>query len=99
MKSPISRIIYPGATRSIDVEQVKRTLCPGEELIWQASSRSERIGLIIRPPSGGQGWIVFFYGNGMTLLGTPYIRQRLAESGYGVACVEYAGYGVSSGSP
>jgi pimeloyl-ACP methyl ester carboxylesterase len=92
MKSPISRIIYPGATRSIDVEQVKRTLCPGEELIWQASSRSERIGLIIRPP-------LFFYGNGMTLLGTPYIRQRLAESGYGVACVEYAGYGVSSGSP
>jgi pimeloyl-ACP methyl ester carboxylesterase len=99
MKSPISRLIYPGATRSIDVEQVKRTLCRGERLSWQASSRNESIGLIIRPPSGGQGWIVFFYGNGMTLLGTPHIRQRLAESGYGVACVEYAGYGVSSGSP
>jgi pimeloyl-ACP methyl ester carboxylesterase len=99
MKSPISRLIYPGARGSIDVEQVKWTLRPGEELIWQETSRNERIGLIIRPPSGGQGWIVFFYGNGMTLLGTPHIRQRLGDLGYGVACVEYAGYGVSSGSP
>jgi uncharacterized protein len=99
MKSPISRLIYPGATRSIDVEQVRRTLRPGEELIWQESVRNERIGLVIRPSAGGQGWIVFFYGNGMTLLRTPTIRQRLGESGYGVVCVEYAGYGVSSGSP
>jgi hypothetical protein len=99
MKSPLSRLIYPGATRSTDVEQVRRTLRPGEELIWQETVRNERVGLIIRPPSGGQGWIVFFYGNGMTLLGTPHIRQRLGDSGYGVVCIEYAGYGVSSGSP
>jgi hypothetical protein len=35
----------------------------------------------------------------MTLLGTASIRQRFGDLGYGVACVEYAGYGVSSGSP
>jgi pimeloyl-ACP methyl ester carboxylesterase len=99
MKNPISRIIYPGASRSVDVEQVKRSLQPGEELVWQETDRDERIGLIIRPPSGEQGWIVFFYGNGMTVADTGGIRLLLGSIGYGVACVEYAGFGVSSGSP
>jgi pimeloyl-ACP methyl ester carboxylesterase len=99
MKSPISRIIYPGASRPVGVEQVKRTLQPGEELVWQETARGERIGLVIRPPSGERGWIVFFYGNGMTVAGTGGIRLRLGSAGYGVACVEYAGFGISSGSP
>jgi len=99
MKSPISILIYPGASRSISVEQVKSTIRPGEQLIWRETIRSERIGLIVRPPSSGQGWIVFFYGNGMTLGGTAHIRQWLGNAGYGVVCVEYAGYGVSSGTP
>jgi len=99
MKSPLSAAIYPGASRRVGVERVKRSLRPGEELVWQESPDGERIGLIIRPPSGGQGWIVFFYGNGMTVAQTWHIRQVLGGMGYGVACVEYAGYGVSSGSP
>jgi uncharacterized protein len=99
MKSPISRLIYPGASRSIDVEQIQWTLRPEEELIWRETDRNERIGLIIRPPSSEHGWIVFFYGNGMTLGGTAHIRQRLGSAGYGVVCVDYAGYGVSSGKP
>ena len=99
MKSLLSAVIYPGASRPVDVEQVKRTQRPGEELVWQETIRGERIGLIIRPPSGGQGWIVFFYGNDMTIVQTWHIRQLLGSMGYGVACVEYAGYGVSSGSP
>jgi uncharacterized protein len=98
MKSPISRLIYPGASRSLNVEQVEWTLRPEEELIWQKTARNERIGLIIRPPSSKQSWIVFFYGNGMTLGGTAHIRERLGNAGYGVVCVEYAGYGVSSGT-
>jgi uncharacterized protein len=99
VKSLLSAVIYPGASRPVDVERVKRTLRPGEELVWQETTRGERIGLIIRPPPGGQGWIVFFYGNGMTVAQTWHIRQLLGSMGYGVACVEYAGYGVSSGSP
>ena len=99
MKSLLSAVIYLGANRPVGVEQVKRTLRPGEELVWQETTRGERIGLIIRPPSGGQGWIVFFYGNGMTVVQTWRIRQLLGGMGYGVACAEYAGYGVSSGSP
>jgi hypothetical protein len=43
-----------------DVEQVERTLHPGEELVRQETARGERIGLIIRPPAGKQQWIVFF---------------------------------------
>jgi len=99
MKSPISRLIYPGASRSISVEQVKWTLRPQEELIWRATARDERIGLIVRPPSSGKSWIVFFYGNGMTVRGTAQVRDQLGNAGYGVVCVEYAGYGVSSGAP
>jgi len=99
MNGLASRIIYPGASRSIDAEQVMRTLQPGEELVWRETARGERIGLIIRPPSGEQEWIVFFYGNGMTVADTTHIRLRLGGSGYGLVCVEYAGYGVSSGSP
>jgi pimeloyl-ACP methyl ester carboxylesterase len=97
--SLLSRVIYPGASRSIGVEQVTRALRPEEELIWRVTVRDERIGLVIRPPSTGQSWIIFFYGNGMTVAGTAHTRQRLASAGYGVVCVEYAGYGVSSGSP
>jgi len=99
VKSPLSAVIYPGASRRVGVERAKRSLRPGEELVWQETTHGERIGLIIRPPSGGQRWIVFFYGNGMTVVQTWRIRQLLGGMGYGVACVEYAGYGVSSGSP
>jgi uncharacterized protein len=99
MKSLLSAVIYPGAIRSVDVDRVKRTLRPREELVWLETTRGERVGLIIRPPSGGQGWIVFFYGNGMTVVQSWRIRQLLGSMGYGVACVEYAGYGISSGSP
>jgi pimeloyl-ACP methyl ester carboxylesterase len=99
MKGLISRLIYPGASRSVDAGQVGRTLEPGEELVWQETTHGERIGLIIRPPAGTQRWIVFFYGNGMTVAGTGAVRRWLGSTGYGVACVEYAGFGVSSGSP
>jgi pimeloyl-ACP methyl ester carboxylesterase len=81
-----------------DVGQVERTLQPGEELVWLETTRGERIGLIIRPPTGKQQWIVFFYGIGMTVAGTGPVRRRLGSAGYGVACVEYAGFGISSGS-
>ena len=60
MRSLISRLIYPGASRSVDVGQVERTLQPGEELAWQETTCGERIGLIIRPPAGKRRWIVFF---------------------------------------
>jgi len=99
MNGLISRLIYPGASRPADVGQVERTLQPGEELVWQETTHGERIGLIIRPPAGKQRWIVFFYGIGMTVAGTGPVRRWLGSAGYGVACVEYAGFGVSSGSP
>jgi uncharacterized protein len=67
--------------------------------VWQETARGERVGLIIRPPSGRPRWVVFFYGNGMTVIQTRRVRQLLGNMGYGAACVEYAGYGISSGSP
>jgi hypothetical protein len=43
-----------------DVGQVERTLQPGEKFVWQETNRGERIGLIIRPPTSKQRWIVSF---------------------------------------
>jgi hypothetical protein len=88
-----------GGSVGDDVGQVERTLQPGEELVWQETTLGERIGLIIRPPADNQRWIVFFYGIGMTVAGTWPVRRWLGNAGYGVVCVEYAGFGVSSGSP
>jgi len=88
-----------GACVGDNFGQVERTLEPGEELVWQETTRGERIGMIIRPPVGKQPWIVFFYGIGMTVAGTWPVRRWLGRAGYGVACVEYAGFGVSSGAP
>jgi uncharacterized protein len=82
-----------------DIGRVERTLEPGEELVWQETTHGERIGLVIRPPADKQPWIVFFYGIGMTVAGTWPVRRWLGSAGYGVACVEYAGFGVSSGTP
>jgi len=59
----------------------------------EETTRGERLGLIIRPPADKQRWIVFFYG-----IGGP-VRRWLGSAGYGLVCVEYAGFGVSSGSP
>jgi len=81
------------------IGRVERTLQPGEELVWQETTCGERIGLVISPPADKQRWIVFFYGIGMTVAGTWPVRRWLGSAGYGVACVEYAGFGVSSGSP
>jgi uncharacterized protein len=99
MNGLVSRLIYPGASRRVDVGQVERTLQPGEKLVWQETDHDERIGLVICPQTEKQQWIVFFYGNGMTVAGTWPVRRWLSGTGYGVACVEYAGFGVSSGSP
>jgi uncharacterized protein len=99
MKSPLSRVIYPGSTRSVDADQLRQSLHPADELVWQDSTHDESVGLVVRPPSAGRGWVVFFYGNGMTVFGTAPVRRRLGDAGWGVVCVEYPGYGVSSGSP
>jgi pimeloyl-ACP methyl ester carboxylesterase len=89
----------PGRRTRSDVGHVERTLQPGEELVWQETTCGERIALIIRPPADGQQWIVFFYGIGMNVARTRAVRTCLAGAGYGVACVEYAGFGISTGSP
>jgi uncharacterized protein len=99
MKGPLSRAIYPGATRKLDDDRLRRSLRPGEQLRWRETIRQERVGLIIAPPATGRDWVVFLYGNGMTLFGTWPVRDRLRAAGYGVVCVDYPGYGVSSGSP
>lgn len=99
MRGLFSRVVYLGASRPADVERVERTLQPGEEIAWQRTARGERIGLVVRPSAGKRQWTVFCYGNGMTVADTWRIRRRLGGTGYGVVCVEYAGYGISSGSP
>ena len=47
----------------------------------------------------GQPTVVFFHGNGGTLLGSAAATQKLREKGYGLLLLEYRGYGGNGGEP
>jgi pimeloyl-ACP methyl ester carboxylesterase len=61
----------------------------------------EKVALISHPPPGdGKGkWAIFLYGNDMTLAGTLDIRLALAGQKAGSVCVDYPGFGLSTGEP
>jgi alpha-beta hydrolase superfamily lysophospholipase len=50
------------------------------------------------PPALGQKTIVHFHGNGETIGNNVELAERLSARGFGVALVEYRGYGLSAGS-
>jgi pimeloyl-ACP methyl ester carboxylesterase len=82
-----------------DVGQVERTLHPGEELVWQ-ETHPRRTYRVDYPSTGRQAAMDrVLFGIDMTVAGTWPVRRWLGSAGYGVACVEYAGFGISSGSP
>ncbi|MGH3151125.1 MAG: alpha/beta hydrolase [Streptosporangiaceae bacterium] len=61
----------------------------------------EKVALISHPPPGdGNGkWAVFLYGNDMTLARTLDVRLALAGQNAGSVCVDYLGFGLSTGEP
>lgn len=52
-----------------------------------------------KPAAGGLPQIVFFHGNGGSLMGAAAATERLGAAGYGLLLVEYRGYGGNPGNP
>jgi pimeloyl-ACP methyl ester carboxylesterase len=90
--------VFPGSLLRVDRADVERGLLPGEELTLTRTDRGEDVAVVHRPPPSGGHWVVFLYGNAMTLRDTADIRARLAAAGHGVLCPDYLGYGLSGGT-
>jgi hypothetical protein len=95
----VSSMVFPGSSVPITARQVQAGLRAGEQRQDVRTSRGERVGIVHRPPSVPGRYVLFLYGNAMTVADTPPIRAVLASDGAGVVCVDYLGYGLSEGEP
>ncbi len=85
---PDRNIARPAAAALDGVEDLRLETQDGETLVaWYIPAR------------GGRPLILYFHGNGGSLVDRAFRFRLLAESGYGVLAVSYRGYGGSSGSP
>jgi fermentation-respiration switch protein FrsA (DUF1100 family) len=85
---PDPNIIPPAAAAMTGVEELRLEAEDGEILVaWHI------------PAPEGRPLILYFHGNGGSLIDRAIRFKSLAESGYGVLAVSYRGYGGSSGSP
>jgi pimeloyl-ACP methyl ester carboxylesterase len=100
---PLTSVVFPGAGVPVTRERVEGALAPHEVLTEARTSRGERVAVVHRPPTdagpGPHRYVLFLYGNAMTLADTPPLRHVLAHRGHGVLCLDYLGYGLSEGSP
>jgi hypothetical protein len=97
----IRRVIYPGSGIRVPDELVRSQLLPAEQLNIVPTPLGEKVALISHPPpGGGKGkWTIFLYGNDWTLARTVGIRLALAGQNAGSVCVDYPGFGLSTGEP
>lgn len=85
---PDRNIARPGEAGMDGVEELRVDTEDGETLVaWHIPARD------------GCPLILYFHGNGGSLVDRASRFRLLAESGYGVLAVSYRGYGGSSGSP
>jgi len=87
------RLIYPRPPHRGDVtlagfETVRLRTADGLDLV--AAYRASR---------GDRATLVFFHGNGDSLIGAEAAMRSLGEAGYGLLLVEYRGYGGNPGRP
>lgn len=88
-----NRLIYPRPPHGGDVavvgfEAVRLRTADGLDLV--AAYRANR---------GGSPTLVFFHGNGDSLIGAEAAMRALGDAGYGLLLVEYRGYGGNPGQP
>jgi fermentation-respiration switch protein FrsA (DUF1100 family) len=94
-------LIFPGqATQGQPDAQVSPP--PDGELVYVTSARGDRIAvLLLKAPSEPRSapTIIFFYGNAMCVADSLDICLDWRRLGANVVCMEYPGYGLSSGRP
>lgn len=90
------RLIYPGWWYGTGVVHPDHI---GYRDIKVATSDGLRGRLLYRPPQPGKPVILFFHGNGDSVLGSMVAVERLVAAGYGAVLPEYRGYNGNPGTP
>lgn len=85
------RVLYPAPRPRAFVAQA-----PVELLALRAADGVAAHAAFVAPPPGGRT-VVFFHGNAELIGDSLPLARDLASRGFGVALVEYRGYGVSAG--
>ncbi len=86
------RFIYPAPQYAVDP-------APGFEVITLQTDDGLSLRAFKRPAEGELPTIVYFHGNGGTLLAATNATRSLAAAGFGLLLVEYRGYGGNPGNP
>lgn len=86
------RFIYPAPQYAVEP-------LPGFSAITLNTDDGLQLRAFKRPADEGRPTLVYFHGNGGTLLAATRATRTLAEAGFGLLLVEYRGYGGNPGSP
>lgn len=90
------RLIYPGwyfGTAAVDPDRA------GYRDIAVTTSDGVRGRLLYHPPQPGKPVILFFHGNGDSVLGSVVAVHSLVAAGYGAVLPEYRGFDGAAGIP
>ncbi len=90
------RLIYPGWWRG--TAAAKPDLA-GYRDITITTEDGLKGRLLYHPPQPGRPVILFFHGNGDSVLGSAIAVEQLVASGYGAVLPEYRGYNGNAGQP
>jgi len=90
------RLIYPGwyfGTAAVNPDR------SGYRDVEVMTSDGLRGRLVYHPPQPGKPVILFFHGNGDSVLGSMVAMRRLVAAGYGAVLPEFRGFNGASGIP
>lgn len=90
------RLIYPGWWRGTAAVTTDLT---GYRDVAITTTDGLRGRLLYRPPRDGKPVILFFHGNGDSVLGSVVSVRALVAAGYGAVLPEYRGYNGNPGTP
>jgi pimeloyl-ACP methyl ester carboxylesterase len=90
------RLIYPGwyfGTATVDPDR------SGYRTVEVTTSDGLRGRLLYHPPQSGKPVILFFHGNGDSVLGSMVAMRQLVAAGYGAVLPEFRGFDGAPGIP
>ena len=90
------KVVFPASTVCVSAAEAGLA---GFEDVEIATSDGERLVAWWKPPEAGRALILYFHGNGGSLLNRRDRVRALAADGRGVLIVSYRGYSGSTGTP
>lgn len=91
-----SRILYPASPQRISAQEAGLTGFTDVEIV---TADGERLVGWWKPPEAGRALLLYFHGNGGSLINRRERARSLTADGRGLLIVSYRGYSGSTGSP